>query len=91
MVLKVYRDRLSQEDKTYRDRLSQEILHIGANLVFHNKRKHIYIDCHIVRDKVLDGVIRLLHIITQSQLTDLLTKALNCSSILSSFVQDEFG
>jgi len=38
MVLKVYRDRLSQEDKTYRDRLSEER---GANPVFHDRTKHI--------------------------------------------------
>ena len=35
------------------------------------------IDCHVVTDKMIQGVIRLLHIRTQSQLANLLTKALS--------------
>ena len=38
--------------------------------------KHIEIDCHIVRDKVLARVIKLNHVRTHCQLADLLTKAL---------------
>ena len=55
---------------------SQSALHIGSNPVFHERTKHIEIDCHIVRDKVLARVIKLNHVRTHCQLADLLTKAL---------------
>ena len=55
---------------------NQSTLHIGSNPIFHERTKHIKIDCHIVRDKVLAKVIKLNHVRTHCQLADLLTKAL---------------
>nr|XP_023887403.1 uncharacterized protein LOC111999506 [Quercus suber] len=67
----------STAEAEYRAMAVAAAIHIGTNPVFHERTKHIEIDCHIVRDKVQAGVIKLMDIRTQCQIADLLTKALS--------------
>lgn len=38
---------------------SKSTIQIDANLVFHERTKHINIDCHFIREKVLEGLVNI--------------------------------
>lgn len=53
---------------------NQFAIHIANNPVFHKQTKHINIACHLVRNHLQVGLFCLLHVSSEDQLADILTK-----------------
>ncbi|GJV00904.1 ribonuclease H-like domain-containing protein [Tanacetum coccineum] len=56
---------------------SNSAIKIAANPIFHERTKHLEIDLHFVREKIIVGVIETVKIETANHIADILTKGLD--------------
>jgi hypothetical protein len=56
---------------------SSSAISVAKNLVLHSRTKHIEVRYHFLRDNIENGNIDLIHVPTEKQLVDILTKPLD--------------
>lgn len=68
---------------------NQAVVYLTSNSTFHERAKHMEIDCHFIRERYLKGTIKPFHSKGELQLVDIFTKAL--SSLVFHIILTKIG
>ncbi|KAM1425221.1 hypothetical protein ACFXTH_017610 [Malus domestica] len=73
----------------YYDNISARAIALSSNHVFHSRVKHIEIDYHFVRERMIRGYLNVYHVFSREQFAYILTKGLaaplfqcHCSNLM---------
>ena len=58
---------------------NQSVVHLAANPIFHAQAKHIELDLHFIRNKVLQNQLSIRYLLSFNQIIDIFTKHISSS------------